>query len=94
MRTDRQTERRDKANNLFSQFFEHALKYQGVATSSDKVHIISFMWIRKLLQSLHRDTHADRNTDIMVSYAYLFTREYENMPNSRTQLRSPYDAIY
>jgi hypothetical protein len=32
-------------------------------------------------------------TDIMVSYAYLFTREYGNMPNSQTQLRNPYDAI-
>jgi hypothetical protein len=35
MRTDGQSVRHDKANNLFSKFCEHALKYQGVATSSD-----------------------------------------------------------
>jgi hypothetical protein len=39
---DGRTERQDKANNLFSQFCKHALKYQAVATTSDTNHTISF----------------------------------------------------
>ena len=82
-RTDR---RKDMTEIMtyFRNFAKHALKYQGVATSSDKIHIISFRWIRKLLQSLQRDTHAGRNTDIMVSYVQGYRKRWTGFETAIT----------